>query len=232
MGLPKIDLPIYEMTLPSSGKKIKYRPFTVKEEKILLTAQESKDIEQSILSVQQVVNNCVFDIDVDQISMFDLEYMMLMLRSKSVDNNISFTIKDPDTNEKVQLELDLDSVKITKDENHTNTIKIDDTYTILMRYPTIKEYLLLLKDIKDPNAEFNVLINCMDKLVSKDEVFIFSELSEQEIKDFAEELTSNTVKKIKNFFETMPALRHEIQYTNKNGDKRTFVIEGMKTFFI
>jgi hypothetical protein len=119
--LPKIDLPLFELVLPSTGKKIKYRPFTVKEEKILLVAQESDDVEQTILGIKQIINNCLVDINVEKLAMFDLEYILLMLRSKSVDNNIRFGVTDPDTNESIELEIDLNEVKITKDKEHTRS---------------------------------------------------------------------------------------------------------------
>lgn len=232
-SLPKIQNPIFELELPSSGEKIKYRTFTVKEEKILLIAQESNDIDQSILSVKQVVNNCLIDKNVDDISMFDLEYILLTLRSKSVDNAVMFAIKDPDTNERVELELDLNDVKVSKDDSHTKEIRVTDDFVLYMRYPTINEFLSLIKAGKnDANANFEIMINCMDKLVGNDEVYKFSDFSPAEIEAFAEDLDSSAVRKIKHFFETMPTLRHEMKYKNSNGDDKTFVIEGMQTFFI
>ncbi len=231
--LPKIQNPIFELKLPSSGEKIKYRTFTVKEEKILLIAQETNDIDQSILSIRQVVNNCLIDKSVDDLSMFDLEYVLLTLRSKSVDNAVMFAIKDPDTNERIELELDLNDVKVTKDETHSKEIKVTDDFVLYMRYPTINEFLDLMKAGQDDaNANFAIMINCMDKLVGNDEVYKFSEFTPAEIEAFAEDLDSIAVKKLKHFFETMPTLRHEMKYKNKNGDEKTFVIEGMQTFFI
>lgn len=232
-SLPKIQNPIFELELPSSGQKILYRTFTVKEEKILLIAQETNDIDQSILSIKQVVNNCLIDQNVDDLSMFDLEYILLTLRSKSVDNAVMFAIKDPDTNERIELELDLNDVKVTKDDAHKKEIRVTDEFTLCMRYPSINEFLELMKAGQDDaNANFAIMISCMDKLVGNDEVYKFSEFTPAEIEAFAEDLDSNAVKKIKQFFETMPTLRHEMKYKNSNGDEKTFVIEGMQTFFI
>jgi len=233
-SLPKITRPIFELILPSTNKPVKYTPFTVKEEKILLIAQESKDVDQSILSIKQVVNNCLIDKNVDELSMFDLEYVLLTLRSKSVDNAIRFSVKDPDTQEKVELELDLNNIKISKKEKHSKKIKVDEEYTLYMRYPTINEFLALVKGNKENNTDvnFSIMINCMDKLVSKDEVYKLDEFSNEEIQNFAESLSSNVIKQIKEFFETMPAIRHEIKYKNKEGKEQTFVIEGMQTFFM
>ena len=232
-SLPKIQQPIFELELPSSGDKVKYRTFTVKEEKILLIAQETKDIDQAILSIKQVVNNCLIDKSVDELSMFDLEYVLLTLRSKSVDNAVAFAIKDPETDERVELELDLNDVQITKGENHSKEIRVTDDFVLCMRYPTINEFLALMKaDSNDTNANFQIMIDCMDKLVGNDEVYKFIDFSAAEIEAFADDLDASAVKKIKQFFETMPTLRHELKYTNKNGKEQTFVIEGMQTFFI
>jgi len=231
MGLPKITQPLYSLTLPSSGKEILYRPFTVREEKILLIAQEAKDIEQSILSVKQVVNNCLQDQDIDTMSMFDLEYILLLIRAKSVNNNVTFAIKDPDTSEEVKLELNIDDVIVNRNPDHTTQIRVDDDYVIIMRYPTINEYLLLMKDMNNPQTEFQIMISCMDKLIKGDEVLNFRDFSETEINDFADDLSSPAVKEIKNFFSTMPILRHEVHYTNSAKTEKTFVIEGLKTFF-
>ena len=124
MTLPKISLPLYQCELPSNGKKVKYRPFTVKEEKILLTAQESKESGQILLAMKQILNNCLEDIDVSQLAIFDIEYMLIQLRSRSVDNTAEFEITDPDTEEQVKLKLNLADVKVNKVDGHTNKIKI------------------------------------------------------------------------------------------------------------
>lgn len=233
MALPKIDLPLFELELPSTGEKIKYRPFTVKEEKILLVAQESKDPEQNILSVKQIVNNCLVDTDVETLAMFDLEYVLLMLRAKSVDNTISFGIKDPDTQESITLEIDINEVKVTRSEEHTNQIKVNDEYTLFLRYPTIKEFIQIASsDPKDPLTNYFIMVSCLDKIASENEVFLMGDYTPEEIDEFMENLQGDVVKKIRSFFETMPKLRHEMKYTNKEGKEQTFVIEGMRSFFI
>lgn len=233
MALPKIDLPIFELELPSTGEKIKYRPFTVKEEKILLVAQESKDPSQEILAVKQVVNNCLIEKDISELAMFDLEYVILVLRSRSIDNTIEFTIKDPVTEENVSLSIDLENIVITKSENHTNQIKITDEYILYLKYPTIDEYIKILEiDQTDPLVNYLLMVACLEKLASEDEVHHFKNYSTNEIDAFVETFSGDVVKKIQNFFETMPKLRHEMKYTNKNGEEKTFVIEGMRSFFI
>lgn len=233
MALPKIDMPIFEMELPSTGEKIKYRPFTVKEEKILLVAQESKEAGQEVLASKQVVNNCLIDKDISELAMFDLEYIMLVLRTKSVDNNVKFSIRDQDTDEVVNLEIDLDNIKLSQDENHSKEIKINDTYTLFLKYPNIDQFIKIIEsNPNDPLVSYFIMISCLDKLASEDEVYYFKDYSSEDIDAFMEDLTADVIKAIQNFFQTMPKLRHEMKYTNKAGTEKTFVIEGMRTFFI
>jgi hypothetical protein len=233
MPLPKIELPLYELTLPSTGSKIHYRPFTVKEEKILLTAQQSKDPDQIITAIKQIINNCVVDYDMERLALFDLEYLIINIRSKSVDNNIEFEIEDPSTNEKVKLELNLEDVKIYKDDRHTNKIQLDDTYTLFLKYPSIDLFSQIVKEENiTQEKSFEILISCIDKLASPDEVYNFKDFTKKQVDDFVESLQSDVIKKIKLFFDTMPKVRHEIPYTNSKGEEKTFTIQGTQSFFM
>lgn len=233
MALPKIDLPIFEMNLPSSGETIKYRPFTVKEEKILLIAQEAKDPTQEVMAVKQIVNNCLPDIEVDDLAMFDLEYIMLVLRSRSVDNTIDFSVIDPDTEENVKLTLDIEDVIVKTTDGHTNEIRLNDEFMLYLKYPSINEFIKIMKlDSADPLVNYFMMISCLDKIASEDEVHFFKDYSDEDTDAFVENFSSQVVKGIQEFFETMPKLRHEIKYTNKNKDEKTFVVEGMRSFFI
>ena len=232
MALPKIELPIFELALPSNGEKIKYRPFTVKEEKILLVAQQSHDATQEVIAVKQIVNNCLIDKDISELAMFDLEFIMLALRSKSIDNNIEFAVKDPDTEETVKLTLDIENVTVLKNPEHTNQIKINETYTLFLKYPTIDEYIKISElDQEDPLVSYFMMVSCLDKVASEDEVYNLKDYTQKEIDTFVEDFSADVIKKIQDFFETMPKVRHELKYKNKNGDEKTFVIEGMRTFF-
>lgn len=232
MALPKIDLPIFELALPSSGEKVKYRPFTVKEEKILLVAQESKDQTQEVLATKQVVNNCLIDKDVSDLAMFDLEYILLTLRSRSVDNTITFNVIDPETKENVSLTLDLDTVSLLRDDAHSNEVAINGDYKLFLKYPTIDQYVAISSiDVNDPLVNYYIMISCLDYVASEDEVHYFKDHTKEEVDSFMEEVSGEVLKKIQNFFETMPRLRHELKYTNKNETEQTFVIEGMRTFF-
>jgi hypothetical protein len=233
MSLPKIDLPIFELKLPSTGKKIKYRPFTVKEEKILLVAQESNDREQELLAARQIVNNCLINIDVSKLAMFDLEYVLMVLRSRSIDNNVKFSIKDPETQERVELEINIDEVTVTKDKEHTNKIKVNDKFVLFLKYPTIDQFAQIIKmDATDPLVNYYVMVSCLDQLASEEETYNFKDYSQEEIDDFMNDMTGEVMKGIQKFFETMPKLRHECKYINKNGKEQTFVIEGMRSFFV
>ena len=233
MPLPKIDIPIFEMELPSTKKKLKYRPFTVKEEKILLVAQEANDPEQEILAARQVISNCIIDEDVSKFAMFDLEYVLLVLRSRSVDNTITFQIKDPDTEESIQLVIDAENVKFMETETHTNKIELDGTYSLFLKYPTIEEFTSIVKmDDDDPLVNYFVMISCLDYIASEDEVHYFKDYENSDIDAFMDNLDGGVIKKIEHFFSTMPKLRHEMKYKNKEGKDKTFVIEGMRSFFI
>lgn len=233
MALPKIDMPIFEMALPSNGKTVSYRPFTVKEEKILLIAQESKDAKQIILAIKQIVNNCLIDYDVDNLSLFDLEYLLILIRSKSIENTVQFEIEDPDTKSKVKLTLDLTEVSVKRDENHKNTIQVSDEYTLYLKYPNIDDFHYLVNGEGSPaEKNYNIMVSCMEKLVSEDTVYKFSDFSKKEVDAFIESLSADVTKKIKEFFDTIPKIRHEIKYRNSNGEEKIFVIQGTQTFFI
>lgn len=235
MKLPKIDLPIFEAVLPSTGEKIKYRPFTVKEEKIMLVAKESKDPQQIILSVKQVIGNCLLDKNIDELSVFDIEYILLMIRGKSVNNIVDFVITDPDTSEEVKLRLNVEDVTVLRSPDHSNKIKLNNDFTLIMKYPNYDLYLAALKDFQsesDPLVYYDVMVSCLDQLVSQDTVFKFTEFNQNEVNEFMENLSGDIIDSIQKFFETMPKLRHELSYVNKNGDKKIYVIEGTESFFI
>lgn len=232
MSLPKISLPLFELKIPSSGEKIKYRPFTVKEEKILLIAQESKEIDQIILSIKQIINNCVENIDVEKLAMFDLEYILINIRAKSVNNMLTFAILDPDTEERVELELDIESIELKKDPKHTNKIKFENDGLIVMRYPAINEVKLFTENRGNSSKIFEIMVSCIEKIVLGEEVYNTSDFSPKELEEWIDDLDSKVIKELEEFFDTIPTLRYEKTYTNKDGDEKTFVVEGMETFFI
>lgn len=234
MALPKIQLPLFEITVPSTGKKTKFRPFTVKEEKILLIAQESKDTNQVILAIKQILTNCIEDIDVDRLATFDLEYLLLNIRAKSVNDILTFGITDPDTEEAVELTIKVEDIKMFTKEGHTKKIKLNDEYVMTMRYPTIDKIRSLTEggDENKTQKLFTVMLSCIDTLASEDDVYKMDDFTDEEVNDFVESLSNTAIQEIQKFFETMPVLRYETEYTNKNGDKKTFVLEGTETFFM
>lgn len=232
MALPKIDLPLFDIEIPSTKKKTKFRPFTVKEEKILLIAQESKDVDQIINAIKQIVNNTVENVDVDDLAMFDLEYLLVHVRGKSVSNEIQFSVTDPDTTDKVNLILNTDNVKMVYNENHNKMISLDSNVHIMMRYPSINELSTLVKNKSNIDSMLRIMISCIDQVIEGDSVYKIKDFSEEEVFEFINSFTSSHIDSIKNFFDTMPTLRCEIPYVNSKGDDKTFIIEGIESFFI
>ncbi len=232
MALPKIDLPLFDIEIPSTKKKTKFRPFTVKEEKILLIAQESKDIDQIINAIKQIVNNTVENVDVDDLATFDLEYLLVHIRGKSVSNEIQFSVTDPDTTDKVNLILNTDNVKMVYNENHNKMISLDSNVHIMMRYPSINELSTLVKNKSNIDSMLRIMISCIDQVIEGDSVYKINDFSEEEVFEFINSFTSSHIDSIKNFFDTMPTLRCEIPYVNSKGDDKTFIIEGIESFFI
>ena len=260
MSLPKISAPIFSTILPSTGEKIRYQPFRVREEKILLIAQESGDLDQIILATKQVINNSVIDdIDIDALPVFDIQWLLLHIRAASVDNTLNFQIKD-DYDELINLTLDINDIKPFIIPEHTNRIKADEEYTIIMRYPTIvetykimalmrdavrlkklideaaeidvkKQLLNDLRKLGNNTIEYDIMVSCMSQVVSESEVFNFSDSTPEEINSFVESLDPKVVPKIKEFFETMPTIRHEIPYVDSKGNAKVFVLEGFESFF-
>lgn len=233
MALPKIELPLFETTLFSTGKKVKFRPFTVKEEKILLIAQEANDVDQTLLAIRQIITNCVYDCDVETLPMFDMEYLLLQLRAKSVNNVIKFNITDPDTEKPVEIELNIDDIKLTHDDRHSKEINVSDDMRLIMRYPRLDE-VSLFKGYKDSqvNTLFNIMIACIDCVVEGDTVSKLSDFTPEEIKEFIESFPGKVINDLKIFFETIPVLRYEVKYVNADGNEKTMILEGMETFFI
>lgn len=234
MGLPKIDLPVFETKLVSTGrKKIRYRPFTVKEEKILLIAQESDDLAQVILAMKQIISNCCSDVDVEKLPMFDMEYLLMQIRGKSVNNIIEFQITDPETEKPVDIELDINEIKIVKPKGHTKEIPITDTSYLSMSYPTINQVEgFLNEDQSEADNVFDVMSQCIESVVDGDTVYDLNDFTTEEVVEFIESFQTQTVEAMRKFFETQPVLKCEKEYVNANGDKKKIVLEGTETFFI
>ena len=237
MPLPKIATPSYELVIPSSKKKIKYRPFLVKEEKILILAMESEDTTQIANAVKNVISSCILSrgIKVEKLSTFDIEYLFLNVRGKSVGEQIEVMVTCPDDGKtQVPTTINIDSIKIVKNKNHKPEIKLDDTYTLKMRYPSLNEFIksnFSAENIKVDDT-FELIASCVDQVYSEEESWTQEDCTTKELTDFIESLNSAQFKEIERFFDTMPKLSHTVQVTNPNTKvKNKITIEGLQSFF-
>ena len=239
MPLPKISTPTYELVLPSTGKKVKYRPFLVKEEKILIMALESEDSKQITTAITNVINDCILTrgIKVNKLATFDIEYLFLNVRAKSVGETVEVNVTCPDDGEtQVQVEIDIDSIKIQKDENHNNIIKLDDNLSVQMNYPSLTQFVESNFDIASRHSgveqSLDVVMSCISQVYTADEAWDASDYSKKELKDFVEQMNSKQFKEVEEFFDTMPKLAHTIKVTNPETKVESDVtIEGLASFF-
>ena len=238
MPLPTIVTPTYELTLPSNGKKIKYRPFLVKEEKVLVIALESEDNKQITTAIKSVLKNCILSkgIKVEDLPTFDIEYLFLNIRGKSVGEDLEVNIICPDDEKtQVPVTIALDEIEVQKDDNHTNKIKIDDSIMMEMKYPSLEQFIKNNFDFNEKNMmdqSFDLIATCIDKVYTEDEVWTAADCTKKEMRDFLEQMNSQQFKEIETFFETMPKLSHTINVTNpKTKVKSDVVLEGLSSFF-
>jgi hypothetical protein len=238
MPLPKIATPTYSMVLPSLEKEINYRPFLVKEEKLLVLALESEDTKQITQAIKAVLKSCVLTkgIKVESLPTFDIEYLFLNIRGKSVGEQLDVNIICPDDEKtSVKVQIDLDDIKIIKNENHTNKIKLDKNLMMELKYPSLDEFIKNNFDFKDENAmeqSFKLIASCIDKIYDEEEVWVASDCTRKEITEFLESMNSSQFKKIEEFFTTMPKLSHTIKVKNPNTKVESeVVLEGLASFF-
>ena len=238
MPLPKIATPTYELELPSTGQEIKYRPFLVKEEKVLVIALESEDTKQITTAIKTVIKNCILTrgIKVETLPTFDIEYLFLNIRGKSVGEAVDVNIIAPDDGEtQIPVTIDLDDIKVQKDDKHTNKIKLDDKITLIMKYPSLEQFIKNNFDFKEQNAmdqSFELIATCIDSICTDDDVWAAADCTKKELSDFLEQMNSSQFKGIESFFETMPKLSHTISVTNpKTKVKSDVVLEGLASFF-
>lgn len=233
MPLPKIDQPLFDMTIPSTGQKVVFRPFLVKEEKMLLIAQTAGEDLEIIRSIKQVLNNCIQDeINIDHLTTFDLEYMFLKLRARSVNNIIKLTYRDNEDEELYNFEVNLDEIELETTENVDKKIKITDKVGMTMKYPSAS----ITDRIREFENEVELLsffiTNCIDTIYDEENVYVASEYSEKELTEFLDTLDVNTFDKVRTFFESMPKLRHVLKYENKLGNEREIVLSSIRDFFM
>ncbi len=238
MPLPKIATPTYELVLPSNGKNIKYRPFLVKEEKVLVIALESEDNKQITNAIKSVLRNCILTkgIKVENLPTFDIEYLFLNIRGKSVGEEIEVNIICPDDEKtEVPVTIDLDDIEVQKNEEHTNKIKLDASLMMELKYPSLDQFIKSNFDFADQNAmdtSFQLIASCIDKIYSEEEVWAAADCTKKEMNEFLESMNSSQFKEIEKFFETMPKLSHTITVTNpKTKVESDVVLEGLASFF-
>ena len=238
MPLPKISTPTYELELPSTEQSIKYRPFLVKEEKLLVIALESEDTKQITNAIKTVIKNCILtkDIKVEALPTFDIEFLFLNIRGKSVGEELEVNIICPDDNEtQVPVKIVLDDIKVQKNETHEKKIKIDDSVMMEMKYPSLDQFIKNNFDFEGGNAmdqSFDLIASCIDKIYTEDEVWSTSDVTKKEVTEFLDSMNSSQFKDIEKFFETMPKLSHKIQITNpKTKVESEVVLEGLASFF-
>jgi len=238
MPLPKVSTPTYELEIPSLKKNIKYRPFLVKEEKILIIAMESDDPKQIASAVKDVIGNCILTrgIKVDSLATFDIEYLFLNIRGKSVGETADVLITCPDDGKtQVPMSIDLDDIKVEVSDDHTRDIKLDDDLSVRMRYPSMNEFIknnFTNKSDITVDDTFSVISSCIEQIYNEEESWSAKDCSKKELIEFIESLSSKQFKQIEKFFDTMPKLRHVIKVLNPNtGVENEIVMEGLTSFF-
>ena len=238
MPLPKISTPTYELNLPSTGKKVQYRPFLVREEKLLVLALETEDPKDITTAMKTVIKNCIQTrgIKVETLPTFDIEYLFLNIRGKSVGEEIEVSIICPDDEQTtVPVVLNVDDIKVQKSKEHTTKIQIDNSLIMEMKYPSLDQFIKNNFDFSEENQidqSFQLITSCIDKIYNEEEVWSTADVTNKEINDFLEQMNSKQFKKIEKFFETMPKLSHDIKVKNPNtGVESTVALEGLASFF-
>lgn len=239
MPLPKISAPTYELVLPSSGRKVKYRPFLVKEEKILVIALESEDTKQITNAIKTVISNCILSkgIRIEKLATFDIEYLFLNVRAKSVGETVEVNITCPDDGvTQVPMKIDIDAIKVQKNDAHTNIIKLDDDLSLQMNYPSLTQFIESNFELagvdSDLEKSLDVIMSCIGQVYNEEESWDASECTKKELKEFVEQMNSKQFKEIETFFDTMPKLSHKIKVKNPETNVESeVVLEGLASFF-
>jgi len=238
MPLPKISAPTYELELPSTGETIQYRPFLVKEEKLLVIALESEDTKQITTAIKTVIKNCILTkgIKVENLPTFDIEYLFLNIRGKSVGEELDVNIICPDDGRtEVSVVINLEDIEVQKNDEHEKKIKIDDSIMIEMKYPSLDQFIKNNFDFNKKNAmdqSFELIASCIGTIFTEDEAWSTADCSKKEITEFLESMNSSQFKGIEKFFETMPKLSHKVEVRNpKTKVESEVVLEGLASFF-
>ena len=239
MPLPKINTPTYELTLPSNNKKIKYRPFLVREEKILILALESSDAKQISSYIVEIMSDCIEtkNVDITKLPSFDIEYLFLNIRAKSVGETVDVIITCPDDNKTtVEATINIDDIKVKKTKGHKNVVKLDDTYSMKLKYPSMQQFIDANFDseqeINSVSQSLQMLSTCIDMIYDNEESWDAADSTPEELNEFIEQLNTKQFKEVETFFETMPKLEHIVEVTNpKTGKASKVKLEGLASFF-
>ena len=241
MPLPKINTPTYELTLPSNRKKVRYRPFLVREEKILVLALESEDQKQITDAIIQIIGDCLItkNVDVTKLPTFDIEYLFLNVRSKSVGESVEVNITFPDDGKtKVETSINIDDIKVVKSKDHKLIVKLDEKYSMKLKYPSLDQFIENNFDFEmaEPNesvsAAMSMLSSCIDIIYDEEESWDASESTKEELDEFIDQLNTKQFQEVEEFFRTMPKLSHKLKVTNpKTGVESEVVLEGLASFF-
>jgi hypothetical protein len=239
MPLPKISTPTYELELPSTGKKIRYRPFLVREEKILIMALESEDTKQISNAIVQILSDCIATktVKVSELSTFDIEYLFLNVRAKSVGETVEVNVTCPDDGEtQVQMEINIDDIKVQKDPNHSNIVKIDDRLSMKLKYPSLEQFVENNFEVNETDSDVNkslsMITSCIDMVYDEEESWSAADCTKKELEEFVEQMNTKQFKEIENFFVTMPKPSHTIKVKNPNTKiESDIVLEGLASFF-
>jgi len=233
MALPKLMYPVFELKVPSTKQMVKFRPFLVKEEKLMLMAKQSGEQQDIINVIKQVIVNCDVDgvINADELSSFDLEILFLKLRAKSVNEEVNISYVDPEDEKTYTFKLNIDEVNVYENPEHTNIVKLSETSGIVMKYPSAKLMVDVVSRDDVTDILFFMIRGCMDQYFDGDEIVRFKDSKPEEVDAFIESLPTNTLKDFEKFFDTMPKLYHKIEYTNEMGTKREVELKSIEDFF-
>ena len=238
MPLPKVNTPTYELVLPSTGKKVKYRPFLVREEKILIMALETEDIKQITQAVVDILTECILTkgIKFENLSTFDIEYLFLNIRAKSVGETVEVNLICPDDNKtSVTVSIDIDSIKVKKNRKHKNIIKLDDNLSLKLKYPSLDQFIgsnFESKDDQSISSTLKVITSCIDVIYTEEESWVGFDSTEKELEEFIDQLNTKQFQLIEEFFNTMPKLSHPVKVKNPVTEvESTVVLEGLAAFF-
>jgi hypothetical protein len=234
MSLPKLDKPTFEMTIPSQKKAVRFRPFLVKEEKILLVAQQGETERDIIYAIKQVLSNCVLDqtFDVDKLTTFDLEYMFLKLRSKSVNNIIEVSYRDVEDDKVYDFEIDLDTIEVKYPETEiSNKIAVSDTVGIIMKYPSVTILDNVPENATSTDIVDYLIRSCIESIYDEETVYPIEDQPEEEVTEFLDSIDIESFNKVRAFLDNLPKLYHKLEYTNSLDHVRTIELENLRDFF-